>query len=935
MTPVKLRAHHRLLRLILLAILGLITTLAIPALSVKQSELDITPTPVNSWLKTSQRKSSQDKSNQIPVYFSGLKLLTQTLNSGQINPQSLLQQGRQYYEAEQFSQAIIVWQQAIAAFVNQGDTLNQSWVLSNLSLAYQQLGQWKKAQEAIDQSLKLLPSLEGETNSQTYSEILAKIFNTQGRLQWETGQLEPAFRSWQKATVNYEQSNNPIGIIGSLINQAQALQSLGLSSKAEKKLQKVYRTLQASDSSLQAIGYKDLGNAWRRLGKLNESRQILAEGRKVAELPTAKGALLLELGNTERALAQRAIVIGKQSEAFSHTQAAIEYFQQAFDTSGQIQAPLNQLSLLVETEQWSKVAALLPQIQQSIANLPPSRTAIYAQLNFAHSLTCLHPNLDPEALSCQSRERSEQLKTQPTEPRIEPPSWKEIAQILTTAAQQAQQLEDLQAQSYALGQLGGLYELTQQWSDAHNLTQQALLQAYQTADIRYRWEWQLGRIAKKQGDIDNAIAYYKAAVDTLKTLRQDLLTINSDVRFSFRDNIEPLYRAIVDLLLRTEGNSQPPQENLKLAIGEIDSLQLAELENFLGCDLSQRVQPAQKFDNLEQTAAFIYPIILEDKLAVISKLPGQPLKYHSNLIERTVVEKKLRKLRKALSRRDSGTVREIAKDVYQWLIEPLEAELKNSSEVETLVFALDGDLRNIPMSVLYDQKKNQYLIEKQYSLVLSPNAQLFELQTRAEELQVLGAGISEEMQIENRNFLPLNTTAELQHIQNTLSSEILLNSRFTKSNVEQKLNSRAFSVVHLATHGKFSSDPEETYILAYNQLLRAQDLHKLLQSDNQKAANTIELLVLSACKTAEGDNRATLGLAGLAVRAGVRSTLATLWQVGDQSTVKLMEQFYNEFNKPGVNKAEALHRAQQALLNDHNYQNPSSWAPYILVGNWR
>ncbi|NER46251.1 MAG: CHAT domain-containing protein [Symploca sp. SIO1A3] len=925
MTPVKLRAHRRLLRLILLAILGLITTLIIPALFVQQveatSNLDYPGKQSNGQQATDSREKE--------------KLLSQSLNSERMNPQYLLQQGTQFYNAEQFSQAITLWQQAIAAFVNQGDTLNQSWVLSNLSLAYQHLGQWKKAQAAIDKSLKLLPNLEGKTNSQTYSEILAKISNTQGRLQWETGQLELAFKSWEKATVNYEQAKNPMGMIGSLINQAKALQTLGLSSKAEEKLKEVHQTLQVSDSHLQAIGYKDLGNALRRLGKLKESRQILAEGKKVAERPIAKGAVLLELGNTERALAQRALVIGKESEALSHTQAAIEYFQQAFDTSGPIQALLNQLSLLVETEQWSKVATLLPQIQQSLANLLPSRTAIYAQLNLARSLTCLYPNLDAEALSCKSRERSEQLKTQPTEPRIEPPSWTEIAQILTNAAQQAQQLEDQQAHSYALGQLGGLYELTQQWSDAQNLTQQALLQAYQTADIRYRWEWQLGRIAKKQGDIDHAIAYYKAAVDTLKTLRQDLLTINSDVWFSFRDNIEPLYRGIVDLLLRTEGNSQPPQENLKLAIGEIDSLQLAELENFLGCDLSQRVQPTQEFDNLEQTAAFIYPIILEDKLAVISKLPGQPLKYHSKPIERTVVEKQLRKLRKALFRRDAGTVIENAKDVYQWLIEPLEAELKNSSEVETLVFALDGDLRNIPMSVLYDQKTDQYLIEKKYSLVLSPNAQLFELQTRLEDLQVLGAGISEQRQIENLNFSPLNTTAELEHIQNTLSSEILLNPQFTKSNVEQKLNSRAFSVVHLATHGKFSSDPEETYILAYNQLLRAKDLHYLLQSNNKKATNTIELLVLSACKTAEGDNRATLGLAGLAVRAGVRSTLATLWQVDDQSTVKLMEQFYNEFNKPGVNKAEALHRAQQALLNNQDYRNPYFWAPYILVGNWR
>jgi len=916
--------------------LGLMTTLIVPpitnAIAPIKSDLILTSVTHRFQTPGSQQKSSQDDSNQITVHFSGLKLLAQSLNSGRVNAQSLLQQGIQLYEAEQFSPAITVWQQAATAFANQGDTFNQSLTLSNLSLAYQHLGQWEKAQKALEQSLKLLQNLESTTNPQTYSEILAKTLNTQGRLQWERGQLEQALRTWQRATANYQEAGNQTGIIGSLINQAKALQTLGLSSNAEEKLQTAHQILQESDSPLQAKGFKDLGNALRRLGKLDESRQTLAEGWQLAKLPTAKGAVLLELGNTERALAKRAIAIGKQSEALSHTQAAIEFFQQAFNIGGQIQASLNQLSLLVETEQWSEVAALLPKIQHSINQLPTSRTAIHARLNFARSLTCLHPNLDPEALSCNNRESSEQQRTQPS---IETPSWKEIAQILATATQQAQQLEDLQAQSYALGQLGGLYELTQQWSDAQNLTQQALLKAYQTSDIRYHWEWQLGRIAKKQGNIENAIAYYQTAVDTLKTVRKDLLTINSDVRFSFRDNVEPLYRGLVDLLLRTEGNSQPPQENLKLAIGEIDSLQLAELENFLGCDLSQTVQLNQELDNIDQKAAFIYPIMLEDRLAVIFKLPGQPLKYHGNPIELTVVEKKLIKLRKSILRGDSGAVTENSQDIYQWLIEPLEKYLKNSSKVETLVFVLDGELRNIPMSVLYDQKTDQYLIEKQYSLVLLPSAQLFDLQTLPEKLQVLGAGISEKRQIEDRNFLPLNATAELEQIQNTVSSEILLNSQFTKPNLQQNINSGSFSVVHLATHGNFSSDPEETYILAYNQLLRANDLHNLLWSDNQEVTNTIELLVLSACKTAEGDNRATLGLAGLAVRAGARSTLATLWQVSDDSTVKLMEQFYHELNQPGVTKAEALHRAQQALLNDQKYQNPSFWAPYVLVGNWR
>lgn len=276
--------------------------------------------------------------------------------------------------------------------------------------------------------------------------------------------------------------------------------------------------------------------------------------------------------------------------------------------------------------------------------------------------------------------------------------------------------------------------------------------------------------------------------------------------------------------------------------------------------------------------------------------------------------------------------------VYDWLIKPWEKYLEESDLISTLVFVLDGGLRNIPMGVLYDSQSQEYLVQKHYALALLPSFQAFDLQTAPTELQVLGAGISEELQVENKSFVGLQVTEELANIKNTMSSSILLNSEFTQSNIQQNLDTGDFSVVHLATHGNFSSNPEETYILVYDSdatrgsLLRARDLDKLLRQSGQQ--KPIELLVLSACETAEGDERAALGLAGLAIRAGAKSTLATLWQVSDRSTVKFMEQFYQELSIPGTSKAIALHRAQQALLNEPNYQAPYYWSPYVLVGNW-
>jgi CHAT domain-containing protein len=861
------------------------------------------------------------------------------------NAHLLLQQGIELYEVERFLEAIGVWQQGLEAFATQRDSLNQALVLRYLSLAYQHLGQWSEAQGAIAESLKLLDNQKNTAPTQAYLEVLAKALNTQGHLQAAKGQWSEAVEIWKKATATYKQAGNETGVIGSSINQAEALQALGLSTQAEAELQTVEQILQhQSNPDLKATGLQSLGQALRRVGNLSKSQEVLQKSRQVAkefQLSKAEGSALLELGNTERALGNRAIAIGKQEDEQKHTQAAIEFYQQAANLPTlRLQAQLNLLSLLIETGKWSEAAKLGSTIQQSIASLPPNRTNIYARLNFARSLTCLQPGIDTDALLCRSRDRKEKLKQQLPEQALAtaPPSSQEIAQILATAVQQARTLKDRTAESYALGQLGGLYEQTQQLSAAQDLTQQALLLAeeIQASDVRYQWEWQLGRLLEKQGNRKKAIAAYEEAVKTLKAVRSDLLAINSEVQFSFRDNVEPIHRKLVDLLLKTEENSQPSQKNLKQAIEVIDSLRLAELENFLSCNLSQTVQLNQDVDKIDQTAAFIYPIILEDRLEVISQLPGQSLKHYVTAVKRTEVEKTAIELRSNILRRRilSEAALEKATQIYGWLIEPLEQDLENRSDIKTLVFVLDGVLRNIPMSVLYDGKRKEYLMQKPYALALVPGLQLFDLRPlQRERLKVLIAGVSEQREVEGRAFDEIpNVVEESQQIGSLVPSESLLNPQFTQTNLQQKISSGSFSVIHIATHGKFSSEPEQTFILAYNQLLKSHDLNTLIRTNNQSSSSIVELLVLSACETAKGDNRATLGLAGMAVRAGARSTLSTLWQVSDLSTAALMAQFYKKLTNPEVTKAQALHQAQLAIFEQ--YKAPFYWAPYVLVGNW-
>ncbi len=225
-------------------------------------------------------------------------------------------------------------------------------------------------------------------------------------------------------------------------------------------------------------------------------------------------------------------------------------------------------------------------------------------------------------------------------PCTSPDSLCNAAKVVATGFQQAKSLEDVRSQAYALGTLGSLYEQTQQWKEAQTLTQQALTLAegIQARDIAYRWQWQLGRIlsanGNSQGNELGAIAAYDQAVKNLKSIRRDLVTVNRDAQFSFRDEVEPVYREYVSLLLPKPvyreyvslllpKTGEPSAKNLDKARKVIESLQLAELDNFFraACVDSQPVQ-IDDIDQQKQTAV-IYPVVLSDRLSIILSLPHQ------------------------------------------------------------------------------------------------------------------------------------------------------------------------------------------------------------------------------------------------------------------------------------------------------------------------
>ena len=501
-----------------------------------------------------------------------------------------------------------------------------------------------------------------------------------------------------------------------------------------------------------------------------------------------------------------------------------------------------------------------------------------------------------------------------------------IAQLLATAVQQARTLSDQRAEAYALGQLGHLYELSSQRREAKDLTEQAirLAQRINAVDIEAPWQWQLGRILKQQGNTEAAIAAFTDAVHSLQFLRQELVTLNSDFLFSFTEQVEPVYRELVSLVLA----QNPDQAHLQTARELIQDLQYAELYNYFREPCLQATP--QSIDGVDPKAAVIYPIILADRLVVIVSMAEHPLFSYETPLPQAEIEATIDQLQLYLSPHFFDEDRlSLSQRLYDWLIRPAEAALANN-DIQTLVFVLDGSLRSLPMSALYDGQ--QYLIEK-YNVALNPGLQLLEPRSLTSgKLKTLTAGLSQS----HRGFSALPAVeVELNQIAKQVPSTVLLNQDFTSEQLRKVVDSVPFPVIHLATHGRYGADVEDTFLVTWDSQINVRQLDELLRTRERDIAHPLELMVLSACQTATGDKRAALGLAGFAIRSGARSTLATLWQVNDDSTAQLMVTFYQQLTQhPGVTKAEALRTAQIQLLRQSAYQHPFYWAPFVLIGNW-
>ena len=871
-------------------------------------------------------------------------LLAQSLTAPPAVTQTL-SQAQQNYQGGHYAEAIVLWTQALQT--PNLSVSQQSQIYGYLAQSYAYQGQWSNADTALKTGFALLQPLPSNPEIQS---LKAQLLTTQSLILSEQGQWDAALSRLQEASQYYAELEDQLGLLRTQLNQAQILKRQGNLQGALNLLTLIQNTIVSLvdsqvdfpvDSPLKAAIDLELGTVQRLLGHYPEAQETLQRSETLfatLHSPVNQTAALIALGDTARdqlprlnqhlqSLQQEIALVPPNSRGASDLQTrsnqvgtrqqstsqnALSFYRQAREMAPtltlELQALTQEFQVLLDTERvrsvpnWSPVDSLRQRIQDQLLQLPPSFSSLYTRLNLAEGLLKLH------------QEDGTRL------PR------KETAQFLATTLQTAKSLGDERAEAQTLGQLALLYEQQQQWVEAQRLTIQALKLTQEHPDLAYPLYWQLGRSQLAQGQADQAIDSYTQSIQLLESLRSDLTSASPDVRYSFRESVEPIYRQLVSLLLSTDTPQHPEAENLIQARNLIESLQVAELVNFfqVDCDLSSLAS----IDELDTASAVIYPIILSDRLEVIVKLPGQPLQHYSSPLRSPRLMGMVTLLRQEISSSAfSQRYLTLAQELYDAIVRPVEPSLA-AQNIQNLVFVLDGPLRNLPMSVLHDG--SQFLVEK-YAIALTPGLQLFEPEPlREKKLRTLVGGLTEARQ----NFAALpNVQAEIDTIQQQIPGEVLLNETFLKKSLSDEINANAFPLVHLATHGEFGSTAEDTFILTWDDRIDVNELSAMLQRGNV-GDKAIELLILSACQTATGDDRAALGLAGIAVRSGARSTLASLWYISDEATSVLMSKLYESLSQQNMTKAEAVRQAQLELLRNPQYANPYYWAPFVLVGNW-
>lgn len=724
-----------------------------------------------------------------------------------------------------------------------------------------------------------------------------------GRLAYKQGHFKQAIENWQQVEQDLRKANDQPALIELLWLEAEAFRALGQHNDAILRLADAIRLTKTNKVTpmLQASMLSSYGDSLGSIGSPGIAVQYLKQAVQIARKDKNDAILAVSLNNLGNNYFKISAFISA-ADAYAECTAIAERTGNKLLLA---ESKINITRILVLQDQLDSAHDALRVAANSLSSVPDS----HAKLNSLSAIGKI--SID---LYTKSGEKKQEL-------------LKQAYDNLSKADELAGKLNDTRAKSFSSGYLGKIYVSKGRLDEAMLLTNKAIYYAQQSnaPESEYIWHWQAGRIHKSQNSLDAAIASYRLAVEKLQLIRNKLPTTTA-----FKDILGPVFFELTDLLLQKPGtltDKSKVEDYLKEARQTMELLKTAELQDYFQDNCVTALQSrVSSLDDINARTAVLYPIILKDRMEILLST-SKGMEHAVVNINEDELRTTINKFRVLLVDLNSDGYLQYSKELYDLIIRPIQPTLE-ANNIETLVIVPDSALRTIPLAALHDGK--DFLIAR-YAIAVTPGLTLTDAKPLVrEKLDVLVGGLTESVQ--GFSALP-NVALEVDNIKNTYTSTILMNKDYNVSGVETELTRTNFNIVHIASHAQFSSKPEETYLLAHEGKFTMDKLESLINKTKFRD-QPVELITLSACQTAAGDERAALGLAGIAIKAGARSALATLWFINDKASSLLVSDFYKNLKNPDLSKAKALQQAQLNIMHQDKYQHPLFWSPFLLIGNW-
>lgn len=746
-----------------------------------------------------------------------------------------------------------------------------------------------------------------------------------GKELYNKGDFEHAVIAWKQAISLLDPEQHTELYLNTTAYMGRAYQLLGYHKKALAALHKALPYVEKTgNADCKVIFFSTLGDVCLSLAEKEQGLKYLMKGIEHArniDNPRVLARILNNAGNVLAAEKDYDTATGVYAGCLDLIRESKE------DAALRAKIMLNLARIEFEKGNNKEVAKTIPMLLAEIASLPDSFHKASDMITLSQLASAIQKKLARELKSDPEHHKNtaSQSEIRELQPELAASAYMAMAEVRRIG----EETRDSRVMSYANGYMGQLYETEGRYSEALNLTRRAIFFAQQGKfpQILYLWQWQTARLFEAQGHIEKAVEAYRNAIATLNPIRGELF--NGFRQDFFKESVKPVYVGLAGLLLKQAASIQDDNARKKKLLEARDTMEMlktAELEDFFRdeCVVKSR---KSTLDRTPPHTAVLYPIPLPDAIALLITLPDG-IKHTMVPVDSERLEETVTLFRKQLQNRMNNRFMYSARELYDWLIRPVASDLK-AWEVDTLIVAPGGVLRLIPFSAMNDGER--FLVER-YAIATVPAITLTDPKPQdGHHPDILLSGLSDSVQ--GAPPLP-SVTKELKDIREIMDGDVLFeNKDYTVENLTREFRNRAYDIVHLATHGVFGGTPSESFLLTYNGQLTMDALEQLIGMGRFREKQ-VDILTLSACQTALGNERAALGLAGVAVKAGVRSAVATLWYVDDEATSLAIRDFYRQLKKPGVSKAKALQNAQKNLIAQSRYWQPIYWAPFLLIGNW-